>query len=87
MASYHSSASHEQEELPVSLLVLILGALSALGPLAIDMYLPGFPAMQSDLKASPAAVQSTLAVYFIGLATGQLFYGPLSDRWGRKKPL
>lgn len=68
-------------------LALVLGALSALGPLAIDMYLPSFPAIARDFGTTPAAVQATLAFYFIGLASGQVFYGPVSDRWGRKPPL
>lgn len=66
---------------------LVLAALSALGPLAIDMYLPSFPAIASDLGAPASAVQVTVAVYFVGLAVGQAFYGPLADRYGRKKPL
>ncbi len=70
-----------------SLLVLLLGALSGLGPLAIDMYLPSFPAIARELSTSPAIVEKTLAVYFAGLAFGQLFYGPATDRYGRKRPL
>lgn len=68
-------------------LVIILGALTAMGPLAIDMYLPTFPSIARDLAAPQSAVQVTVAVYFIGLAVGQALYGPLSDRWGRKRPL
>lgn len=68
-------------------LALVLGALSAVGPLAIDMYLPSFPAIAHEFGSSPAAVQATLAFYFIGLASGQMVYGPISDRWGRKPPL
>src|SRR5262252_2323869 len=68
-------------------LPLILGALTALGPLSIDMYLPSFQAIARDLAASPARVQLTLAVYFIALGIGQAFYGPVSDRFGRRRPL
>jgi DHA1 family bicyclomycin/chloramphenicol resistance-like MFS transporter len=66
---------------------MILGALTAMGPLAIDMYLPALPAIAGDLNTSAASVQVSLAVYFIGIALGQAFYGPLSDRWGRKPVL
>jgi DHA1 family bicyclomycin/chloramphenicol resistance-like MFS transporter len=68
-------------------LAILLGALTALGPLGIDMYLPAFPAMGTDLGASPAAIQRTLAVFLLGMAAGQLVYGPLSDRLGRRVPL
>ncbi|MBU8542095.1 MULTISPECIES: multidrug effflux MFS transporter [Roseomonadaceae] len=68
-------------------LAILLGALTALGPLGIDMYLPAFPAMGADLGASPAAIQRTLAVFLLGMAAGQLVYGPLSDRLGRRLPL
>ena len=67
--------------------VLVLGALIALGPLTIDMYLPAFPELARDLRTDPASVQRTLAAYFVGLAIGQAFYGPLADRLGRKLPL
>jgi DHA1 family bicyclomycin/chloramphenicol resistance-like MFS transporter len=66
---------------------VILGALTAMGPLAIDMYLPALPAIARDLQTSAASVQVSLAVYFIGIAAGQALYGPLSDRWGRKPAL
>jgi DHA1 family bicyclomycin/chloramphenicol resistance-like MFS transporter len=69
------------------LLVAILGGLTAMGPLAIDMYLPSFPAIAREFGAPASAVQATVATYFIGLAAGQLFYGPLSDRLGRRGPL
>ena len=68
-------------------LTLILGALSALGPLSIDMYLPTFPAVARSLGTTVAGVQLTLATYLAGLAVGQLAYGPLSDRLGRRRPL
>ena len=68
-------------------LAVILGALTAMGPLAIDMYLPALPTIAREMSTSIASVQVSLAVYFIGIACGQAFYGPLSDRWGRKRAL
>jgi len=68
-------------------LILVLGALTAIAALSIDMYLPAFPAIAQDLNTSPGAVQTTLAVFLIGLAIGQLIFGPLSDRYGRIRPL
>jgi DHA1 family bicyclomycin/chloramphenicol resistance-like MFS transporter len=67
--------------------VLILGSLTALGPFSIDMYLPGFPAIAKSLHTTTAQVSMSLSSFFIGLAAGQLLYGPLLDRFGRKKPL
>jgi len=72
---------------PLGRLALILGTLSAFGPLSIDMYLPSFQAISRDLAASEAQVQLTLAVFFGGLGLGQAFYGPISDRYGRMRPL
>lgn len=68
-------------------ILLILGALSAFGPLAIDMYLPAFPSLARHFATSVEHVQLSLAAYFIGLAIGQLGYGPLADRYGRRGPL
>ncbi|AZF08901.1 Multidrug resistance transporter, Bcr/CflA family [Pseudomonas sp. R2-37-08W] len=68
-------------------IILILGALSAFAPLAIDFYLPGFPAMAAAFATDEKHIQLTLAVYFGGLAIGQLIYGPLADRFGRRVPL
>ena len=67
--------------------ILILGALAAIGPLSIDMYLPSLPAIGRTLGADAGSVQLTVTGYFIGLAFGQLIYGPISDRFGRKPPL
>ena len=68
-------------------LILILGSLTALGPFSIDMYLPGFSAIAKDLNTSVANVSMSLSSYFVGISAGQLLYGPLLDRFGRKKPL
>ena len=67
--------------------LLILGALSAFGPLAIDFYLPAFPAMAHAFATDEKHVQATLAAYFLGLSLGQLAYGPVADRFGRRIPL
>jgi DHA1 family bicyclomycin/chloramphenicol resistance-like MFS transporter len=66
-------------------LVLILGALTALSPFSIDMYLPAFPAIAKSLHTT--RVSFSLASFFVGIALGQLLYGPLLDRFGRKNPL
>lgn len=68
-------------------LVLILGLLTALSPFSIDMYLPGFPDIAKSLHTTVEKVGLSLSGYFIGLAAGQLLYGPLLDKFGRKKPL
>jgi DHA1 family bicyclomycin/chloramphenicol resistance-like MFS transporter len=68
-------------------LVLVLGSLIALGPLTIDMYLPAFPAISAELRVSDSATQLTLTGMLGGLAFGQLLIGPLSDAFGRKRPL
>jgi len=68
-------------------IVLILGVLSAIGPFSIDMYLPGFPDIAKDLKTTVAEVGLSLSSFFIGISLGQFLYGPLLDRFGRKKPL
>lgn len=67
--------------------ILVLGALIALGPLTIDMYLPALPSIVDDLNSSSAAVQLTLTGTLIGLSLGQLIIGPLSDIVGRRLPL
>lgn len=67
--------------------ILILGALSGFAPLSIDMYLAAFPAMATDLHAGPAQVQLSLTACTIGFALGQLVAGPLSDTFGRRRPL
>jgi MFS family permease len=79
------SAARLVSSLPLNWLIL-LGGLVAIGPLSTDMYLPAFPAMARDLGGRPGAMAYTLASYFVGLALGQLFYGPVSDRFGRRRP-
>lgn len=68
-------------------LILKLGVLVALGPLTIDLYLPGLPTIESDFDTTASAVQLTLTGTLVGLALGQMVVGPLSDAYGRKKPL
>lgn len=68
-------------------LIVLLGSLTAFAPMSIDMYLPAFPTIARSLGVSTAAVQQTLSIFFLGMATGQLIYGPLADRFGRKRPL
>jgi DHA1 family bicyclomycin/chloramphenicol resistance-like MFS transporter len=68
-------------------LIIILGLLTALGPFSIDMYLPGFQDIATNLGTSVARVSLSLSSYFVGISAGQLLYGPLLDRHGRKKPL
>ena len=71
---------------PISLrLILILGVLSAYGPISIDLYMPALPTIGQEFQTD--RVQQTMSVYFLGMALGQLFVGPLSDKFGRKRPL
>jgi DHA1 family bicyclomycin/chloramphenicol resistance-like MFS transporter len=65
--------------------LLLVAAMTALGPISIDMYLPGFPLIEAEF--GQRGVESTMAAYLLGLTVGQVFYGPLSDRFGRKPPL
>lgn len=68
-------------------IILILGALSTISPFAIDMYLPAFPGIAGALGTSTAKISLSISSYFAGLAAGQLIYGPMLDRFGRKPPL
>lgn len=65
--------------------LLLVAAMAAVGPVSIDMYLPGFPAIEREFGVR--GVETTMASYLVGLAVSQLFYGPISDRFGRKPPL
>jgi DHA1 family bicyclomycin/chloramphenicol resistance-like MFS transporter len=67
--------------------VVVLGALSGVAPLSIDMYLPGLPALQRQFDSSASGVQLTLTSCLLGLALAQVVIGPLSDRVGRLRPL
>jgi DHA1 family bicyclomycin/chloramphenicol resistance-like MFS transporter len=68
-------------------LVVVVGSLTIIGPLCIDMYLPALPRINRDLHASTSAVQLTLTACLIGISVGQLLFGPVSDRLGRRPPL
>ena len=67
--------------------ILLLGSLTAFDPLSIDMYLPAFPQIGKSFSVSTSSIELSLSAFFIGLALGQLIYGPLADIYGRKKPL
>ena len=66
---------------------IVLGLLSAVGPFAIDMYLPALPSIAAEFRASDAATQGTLIAFFVAVAFGQIVYGPISDSFGRRAPL
>src|SRR5919197_55557 len=66
---------------------VVLGLLSAIGPFAIDMYLPALPSIGEDLHAGTAAVQMSLLIFFLSMGFGQIIVGPISDMIGRKAPL
>src|SRR5687767_8201182 len=69
------------------LILWILGALAAVSPFSIDMYLPAFDQIATQFNTTQAKVSLSVSSYFIGLAIGQMLYGPLLDRFGRKRPL
>src|SRR5919108_1076845 len=69
------------------LVLLILGALITISPFSIDMYLPAFSKIAADFGSTTAKVSLSLSSYFVGMAIGQILYGPLLDRYGRKKPM
>lgn len=97
VASAATSGAHPTTGAPVggrpapparSLTVLvILGALVALGPLSTDAYVPGLPRLADDLRSSASTAQLTVTTCLVGLAVGQLVAGPMSDAWGRRRPL
>lgn len=68
-------------------LLILLGLLQAMAPVSIDLYLPAMPQLEEVFHASAAAVESTMVMYLVGFALGQLIYGPITDRFGRKPPL
>lgn len=67
--------------------IIILGSLTAIGALSIDMFLPGLPDIRHDFQTTTSNAQLTLSMFMIGLAFGNLFAGPISDSNGRRKPL
>ncbi|UOP10428.1 multidrug effflux MFS transporter [Pseudomonas palleroniana] len=71
----------------IARLAVLLGLITAIGPFAIDSYLPALPTLGASLRASPAAVQMSLTVFFVIIGVCQLFYGPISDVFGRKPPI
>ena len=68
-------------------IIWILGALATITPIAIDLYLPAFSQIAEDFNTTPATISLSVSSYFIGMALGQMLYGPLLDRYGRKRPL
>src|SRR5258707_6341365 len=68
-------------------IIWILGSLSTVSPFAIDLYLPAFASIANDFKTNTATVSLSVSSYFIGMAIGQILYGPFLDRFGRKRPL
>jgi DHA1 family bicyclomycin/chloramphenicol resistance-like MFS transporter len=77
----------KRNKIPNFFLILIIGALNTITPFSIDMYLPAFPQIANDLHTSIGNVALTVSTYFLGFAVGQILYGPLLDRFGRKRPL
>src|SRR4029077_5825710 len=68
-------------------IIFLLGLLSVVNPFAIDMYLPAFSPIAGNFKTTTSVISLSLSSYFIGFAVGQILYGPLLDRFGRKRPL
>lgn len=87
MASPVASHSTHMTRAQKARMNLVLGALSAFGDMSIDMYLPAFPQMAKDFKVSPGTIQLSISAFLFGSAAGPLFYGPLTDRCGRRRPL
>ena len=83
MSTSKDAASHTKHRV----IIAILAMLTAFSPFATDTYLPGFPSIAANLNTTTTNLQLSLSIFFLGLAVGQLFYGPLTDRWGRKTPL
>lgn len=82
-----AAVNESSTQQPTTALIGALALLTAVPPLAVDTYLPGFPRIAADLHTTASTVQLTLTAFLIGLAAGQLVIGPLSDNWGRRIPL
>ena len=87
MTTVNQTAAPTREVAISPWLLVVLALLSAVAPVATDLYLPAFPQMTAELQASATAVQLTLTAFLLGLTFGQLLFGPLSDRLGRRGPL
>jgi DHA1 family bicyclomycin/chloramphenicol resistance-like MFS transporter len=87
MSTPLTGPAHRQAHEPTALLTATLALLSFVLPLATDMYLPAFPKMADDLGTDASGVQLTLTAFLFGTALGQLLLGPLSDRYGRRRPI
>src|SRR5690606_4818987 len=88
MTTTATASAPPRSRSPLSARRLVLYAfIAASSPLAIDLYLASFPAIEADLDTTPARVQLTLTAYIAGLAIGQPIWGPLTDRFGRRTPL
>ena len=87
--SFKADAATAPVKLPLNrtLLILILGFLATIDPFSIDFYLPAFTAIAKAMGTTTARVSLSISSYFIGLAIGQISYGPVIDRFGRKRPL
>ncbi|WP_404826730.1 multidrug effflux MFS transporter [Peribacillus frigoritolerans] len=81
------SSGNEMTKSKRLLMALMLGSFAAIGPLSLDMYLPGLPTLAEDLKSSTSLAQLSLTACLLGLALGQIYLGPLSDAKGRRSPL
>ena len=82
-----SSAAAPVQRMSKRRIVLVLGALEAFGPLSMDLYMPALPHLAETLQTNDTLAQTTMSVCMIGLGVGQLIAGPLSDRYGRRRPL
>lgn len=87
LPNFTNPMSSSQQRPGKARLIFILGLLTALGPFSIDMYLPAFPDIAAGLQTTTARVMLSLSSFFIGISAGQLLYGPLLERFGRKRPL
>jgi len=82
-----TTLNNESSETPFRRIAIVLGLLSAIGPFAIDMYLPALPSIGKDLATDPTTVQLSLLAFFATMGLGQIVVGPISDMIGRKRPM